>query len=194
MATEKPPIVEISDAAYFNDVLQLPLDKTESHAEDELVARARELGISTALFSAATAQHKADQKRYTSSAESASTVPTSSGHGRTFSTASDGSSASTALTVHSSVHNAATPQPSSPDAKRRELNFAPYDRFVSQQAGKNLDQPRVLRKSSFAVPDSSSKSLFSVSTRRSLASVTSNFKNRLRFRRKSILPPPPNVM
>lgn len=180
---DAPDLRELSDAAYQNEVLRLPLEKSESHVEAELVARARQLGVSTAHYAAA-------DKRHTSSAESASTAPTY--HGRTFSTASEAST-STAPTVDSSLFAPPSPGPlpADPADKRRprDLSFAPYDKYLAQ-VGKNLNQPR-FRKSSIATVDPSSRSIFSVSTKRSLASVRSGFKNRLRWRRRSLLPPEP---
>lgn len=190
LVVSKPPaetpdsynLPELSDAVYFKEVLRLPVEKSEDHIEDELVARARQLGISPSPSS-----HNASDKRYTSSAESASTVPTY--HARTFSTASN-DSASTALTAHSSVFAAPSPEvtPAIANDKRRprSLNFSQYDKYLSQ-IDRNLDQPK-FRKSSAIVADPSSRSLFSVSTKRSLASVKSTIKNRMRWRRKSIQP------
>ncbi|KAF4124568.1 IBR domain [Geosmithia morbida] len=198
-------LAELSDAVYFAKVLQLPLDKSESSVEAELVARARELGISASLFTQHAHRQQHADKRYTSSAESASTVQTSSYHGRTFSTASD-SDASTAPTIHSSTPptpsvSAATKNNDSavalekrpPRGREGELSFSPYEKYVAK-VGAGLDQPKALRKSSLVPAESSSRSMFSVSTRRSFVSLASGLKSRIRWRRKSILPPPPNVM
>jgi hypothetical protein len=174
-------------------VLQLPSGKSEDCIEHELIARARRLGIAPSPSSS----HNASDKRYTSSAESASTVPTY--HVRTFSTASN-DSASTALTVQSSIFTPPSPEvaPAAANDKRpppRNLNFSHYDKYLTQ-IDKNLDQPKFrnsILASSAATTDPSSKSLFSVSTRRSLASVKSNIKHKIRWRRKSIQPYVPNL-
>lgn len=173
---------ELSDAAYINEVLRLPVEKCESHVEDELVAKARQLGISTVAFS---------DKRYTLSAESASTVPTY--HARTFSTGSRDST-STALTLQSSLFTPPSPElsPTEANGKRRpkSTNFSQYEKYLTQ-VDKNLDQPK-FRRPSITV-DNSNKSLFSVNTRRSLASVRSGIKSRLRLRRKSVQPSIPSL-
>ncbi|KAI6780020.1 putative E3 ubiquitin-protein ligase-like protein [Emericellopsis cladophorae] len=172
---------ELSDAAYYNQVLRLPIEKSEDHIDDELVARAQALGITTTLSSPA-------DKRYTSSAESASsTAPTY--HARTFSTGSSDSTG-TALTERSSLSKPDTIlAPERNETARRTLNFAHYDKYLAQ-LGNNLDQPKFRKQ---AVVDTSSKSLFSVSTKRSLASVKSNIKNRMRWRRRSTQPFTPQL-
>jgi hypothetical protein len=187
IASKVPPdspdmssIPELSDAAYFNEVLRLPIEKSESHVEDELIAKAHELGLSPVLLSR--------DKRYTSSAESASTALTY--HGRTFSTASKGS-ASTDLTVHSftlgpDASDSVSADHSDEKRQSKTVSFSQYDKYLAA-VDKNLDQPK-FRKASAATADPSSKSLFSVSTKRSLASVKSNIKNKMRWRRKSIQP------
>lgn len=177
-------IPELGDAVYFSEVLKLPVEKSESHVEDELIARARALGLSPAPLSR--------DKRYTSSAESASTAITY--HGRTFSTASNGS-ASTDVTVHSSIFDPAVSESASVEHSdkrgQKSLNFSQYDKYLSV-VDKNLDQPK-FRKAAVAAADPSSRSLFSVSTRRSLASVKSNIKSKIRWRRKSIQPFVPSL-
>lgn len=189
LANPRPPVEtadttnlpELSDAAYFNDVLCLPVEKSEAHVDDELIARARQLGISIPDVS---------DKRYTSSAESASTAPTY--HARTFSTGSNNST-STALTVHSSIFAPAVSDVNISEEKPKQkqrppsLSFAQYDKYLTQ-VDKNLDQPKIKNVSISTANESSSKSLFSVSTKRSLASVKSVVKNRIRWRRKSIQP------
>lgn len=196
LAVSKPPadmpaspnLPELSDAVYFDEVLRLPVEKSEDHIEDELIARARQLGLSPPP-----PPHNVPGKRYTSSAESASTVPTF--HARTFSTASN-DSASTILTVDSSVFAPSSPQvaPTAANDKQRRprpVTLSQYDKYLSQ-IDKNLDQPK-FRKASVATTDPSSKSIFSVSTKRSLASMKSNIRSRIRWRAKSDQPYAPNL-
>jgi hypothetical protein len=184
---------ELSDAEYVNVVLKLPLDKSETHVEDELIARAQKLGISTSR-----SLNDGIDKRYTSSAQSASTTVTY--HAPAFSTGSRAST-STDITVQSSIF-------ARPDAESllqqqasenvidlhpsKDLSFAPYDKYLTQ-IDRNFDQPRFRRVAAPADNEPSSKSVFSVSTKRSLFSVKSGIKNKLRWRRKSIQPFIPTV-
>lgn len=181
--TEISNLPDLSDAAYFAQVLRLPVEKLESHVDDELAVRARHIGCH--------AQNLSD-KRYTSSAESASTAITY--HARTFSTGSN-ASASTTLTVNSSIlYPPRSPKPQSDADEKRQttgLNFTQYDKYLSQ-IDKNLDQPKIRK---LSVPtDTSAKSVFSVSTRRSFFSVKSGIKNKFRLRRKSIAPFVPTLL
>jgi hypothetical protein len=171
----------LDDAEYVARVLGLAVGKTESQLDDELDARAQKYGIpTTPLFQNVT------DKRYTSSAESASTTQTP--HTRTFSTASN-TSASTALTSHSSLFAPASSKVASKGKDGRptkNLNFSQYEKYLSQ-VDKNLDQPK-FRRAVVAPPEVSARSLFSVSTKRSLFSIKSGVKNKLRWRRQSIQP------
>lgn len=176
--------VDLDDAAYLSQVLRLPVDKSESQLDDELEARARQHGI--------TISHSTSDKRYTSSAESASTTQTP--HTRTFSTASN-NSASTTLTAHSSIFAPSSPKLYPTKGKdgrsNKNLNFSHYERYLAQ-VDKNLDQPK-FRKAAVAPPETSSKSLFSVSTKRSLFSIKSGMKNKMKWRRKSMQPVVPTL-
>jgi hypothetical protein len=180
---------ELSDAEYYNEVLQLPIDKSETHVEDELIARAQRLGISTSR-----SPNDDIDKRYTSSAQSASTGVTY--HAPTFSTGSRAST-STDITVQSSIFARPDPESLLSDNvidvhSSKDLSFAPYDKYLTQ-IDRNLDQPKFRRVTAPPDNEPSSKSVFSVSTKRSLFSVKSGIKNKLRWRRKSIQPFIPTV-
>ncbi|KAH8169792.1 hypothetical protein LIA77_10336 [Sarocladium implicatum] len=172
---------ELDDLIYRTEVLQLPSDQREHDAEHDLHTRAEALGIVVARPPSPV------DKRYTSSAQSASTAVTY--HGRTFSSGSD-VSASTALTDSSSKFATASPDLKySEDGSRRRtraLAFTQYDRYLSKLSP-NLDQPK-LRKPAKAV-DASSKSLFSVKTGKSFFGIkSSSFRTKMRLRRQSRQP------
>lgn len=168
------PVPELSDAEYFASVLQLAEDRTESQIEDDLVAKANELGISIAT----------PEKRITSSVESASTVATY--HARTFSMLSIGSD-STALTNYSSLFGPSSPDPSVPSRRgSKDLNFSHYDRYLS------IIDPHHTHHKSFkkpASPDASTQSIFSGKTKKSIFGK-SGFK--IRWKKKT--PQPLEVM
>ena len=177
---------EISDASYFVEVLRLPSYRTETHYDDELDAKANALGLPLP-------GPASTGKRNTSSAQSASTIATTF-HARTFSTDSNGS-ASTALTTQSSIFGPPEPEhaPSESNSGRgtKSISFAQYDRYLSQLAP-NLDQPKFDKPQ--PPPDSSTRSLFSVRTRKSLLSVKSGIKNKMRWRKKDAGPYEPLML
>ena len=176
------PIPELDDAYYATQVLQLAAGRSEEDDDHDIEVKVNALGIETP-------QLQADDKRITSSAQSASTAL--SYHARTFSTASN-DSASTALTDQSSIlkpPSVATRSPALTSKPRlKDLNFSQYDRFLSQ-IGADPGQPKT-RKAP-PIPETSAQSLFSVKTSRSIFSVASGFKNKLRWRRKSFHPSNP---
>ncbi|PNY24562.1 E3 ubiquitin-protein ligase ARI8 [Tolypocladium capitatum] len=169
---ETIPLLELSDAEYCAEVLQLPVDKSEVELDRELVAKANALGLE------ATLPLVSSYERDTSMAVSDSGESTS--QERTFSTASDGS-ASASLTPHSSIFGPPSPDPAKLDAAptpSKNLSFSPYEKYLAQD-GPMLDPSRS-RKSSTAGGESSAQSIFSVSTRRSLSS----FRSRMKLRKK----------
>lgn len=176
-----PALPELNEARYLRDVLCLTPEQTESALDNELNSKANALGIVIPQ------SPTMSDKRYTSSAQSASTAVTY--HGRTFSTGSNGS-ASTALTDFSSAFT-----PSSPDLKpadgtprkrTKALGFSQYDKYLSNLSP-SLDQPKI-RKLSKPL-DASSKSLFSVRTGKSFFSIkSSGLRTKMRWRRQSIQP------
>lgn len=166
---EALPLPELGDAEYCTKVLQLPVGKSETSLDRELVAKANALGLGTTLPSVS------NHKRNASIAVSDSSESTS--QERSSSTASDGS-ASTYLTPHSSIFGPPSPDPAKRDVTptptpSRNLSFAPYEKYLAQDA---LD-PAGSRKSSTA-GDSSGRSIFSVSTRKSLSGIRSRMKLR----------------
>ncbi|KAH7158032.1 hypothetical protein B0J13DRAFT_186791 [Dactylonectria estremocensis] len=169
-------VPELRDPDYVTAVLQLPQGRTESQIHDDLIAKANALGIST---------EAATSKRITSSVESASTVY----NARTFSMLSGGST-STALTAHSSLFAPTTPDLRVASVREsKDLSFAQYDRYLSildphHNPNKFLREP--------PQPDPTAQSVFSGKTKRSLFSVKSGLKNRIRWRRKT--PQPLEVM
>lgn len=176
------PLLELSDARYFAEVLLLRDDESEGQLDRDVEAKATKLGLS---------KYPPGDKRNTSSAQSAvSTVPTY--HARTFSTGSD-DSFSTAPTTNSALFGPPSPQlgPSDSVGKRRpkSLSFSQYDRYLTK-VSPNLDQPKIQR--SAAPPDTTAKSLFSVKTTRSLFSIKSGFKKRIKWR-KTVHPSNPPV-
>lgn len=169
--------LEPGESDYCREVLQLPAGKTEAMAEEELVARANALGISTP-------QPLTDEKRNTSSAESSSTVITF--HVRTFSSASN-DSASTDLTTHSSILDGPSPPIRAPAGLRRRsksMSFSQYDKYLAN-IDPNINQPKFVKEPSPDRMDASAQSLFSVSTKRSLFSIKRGIKSRIRWRKKS---------
>jgi hypothetical protein len=74
----------------------------------------------------------------------------------------------------------------------KNINFTHYEKYLTQ-VGKNLDQPK-FRKAAAAPPETSSKSLFSVSTKRSLFSIRSGVKNKMRWRRSFVQPAVPALL
>ncbi|KAF6834277.1 IBR domain-containing protein [Colletotrichum plurivorum] len=176
------PSPEDDDSEYRDQVLRLSSQATEADVENDLVAKATALGISTAALS--------PEKRNTSSVESrASTVATQ--HVRTFSTASC-DSASTTLTSHPSLNAtpataAAVDPPPNPLVRKRSksLTFSHYDKYLSQ-LDPNIHQPKI-QKAPPPIPlDASTHSLFSVNSRRSYFSIKEGIR-KIRWRRRSAL-------
>lgn len=175
-ANSNATVPELRDPDYVDAVFKSPAGRTERQIDDDLVAKANALGIST---------ETATDKRITSSVESASTVY----NARTFSMLSGGS-ASTALTAHSSLFASTTPDLGLTSAREsKDLSFAPYDKYLSiidphHTPLKFLKEP--------PPPGPSAQSVFSGKTKRSLFSVKSGLKNRIRWRKKA--PQPLDVM
>ncbi|UNI24338.1 RBR-type E3 ubiquitin transferase [Purpureocillium takamizusanense] len=160
---------ELNDVQYCTDVLQIPVDQSEVSIDRELVLRANSLGIKATLPSLSDSNHS------TSSSASQSTDSTS--NDQVFSTPSDGTN-SAYLTPHSSIFGPPSPDPGAPDSTAKSLrnfNFGPYEKYLARNASA-LESDR--RKSS--VGDSSSQSIFSVSTKKSL----SGFRSRMKLRKR----------
>lgn len=169
------PVPEISDAEYFSAVLRLLEDRNEDQIEDELVAKANTLGISTPT----------SDKRVTSSVESASTVATY--HARTFSMLST-ASGSTALSNYSSLFGPASPELNlSSRRTSKDLNFSHYDRYLSI-VDPHQSHLKFLKESHHSDP--AAQSILSGKTKKSIFGK-SGFK--MRWRKKAA-PQPLEVM
>lgn len=172
---------ELSDALYSARVLRLPADRSEDHVDLELLAKAHALGIQASLSSVS------DYRRPASVALSESCA--SSSQEQLFSTASEGS-ASTYLTPHSSIIGPPSPQAAMtdhPSSKHpKVLSFSPYEKFLAHR-DPIPDSSKSCKSSSTA--DSSTQSIFSVSTRKGL----SGFRSRMTLRKKSTKSFEPNL-
>ncbi|KAK0387918.1 hypothetical protein NLU13_4163 [Sarocladium strictum] len=181
MATGMSLLPELDEVRYLREVLCLQPEQTEAEIDNELHSKANALGIVIPQ------SHAPSDKRYTSSAQSASTAVTY--HGRTFSTGSHGS-ASTAFTDLSFAVAPPSPGVKSADGtpkKRTKVpSFSQYDKYLSTLSP-NLDQPKI-RKLSKPL-DASSQSLFSVRTGKSFFSLKSyGLRTKMRWRRQSNQP------
>lgn len=163
------PTVELNDADYTREVLQLQDGLTEDAYDDVLTKEAEKLGIIIAR------SPTPSQAAYNSVRESAITA--TSHHARTTSTGSQGS-ISTGLTSRSSFGDLTPSQTKKRPNLRRSLSFSRYENLAVQTlAGFNSPQS----------PTEPAPSLFSVSTRRSFSSIRSGIKNRFKLRKsKSI--------
>ncbi|KAF4480694.1 hypothetical protein CGGC5_v011127 [Colletotrichum fructicola Nara gc5] len=175
------PSPEDDEADYLDQVLRLSTQTTEAAIDEELVAKATALGISTSGLTPENTDAGPESR--------ASTVATQ--HVRTFSTASR-NSASTTLTSHPSLNTApftaatADVPPNSLARKRsKSLTFSHYDKYLSQ-LDPNIHQPKIQKAPLPAVLDPSTHSLFSVSTRRSYFSIKEGIR-KIRWKRRSAL-------
>ncbi|KAI8304826.1 hypothetical protein K4K61_005871 [Colletotrichum sp. SAR11_59] len=175
------PSPEDDEADYLDQVLRLSTQTTEAAIDEELVAKATALGISTSGLTPENTAAGPESR--------ASTVATQ--HVRTFSTASR-DSASTTLTSHPSLNTApftaatADVPPNSLARKRsKSLTFSHYDKYLSQ-LDPNIHQPKIQKAPPPAVLDPSTHSLFSVSTRRSYFSMKEGIR-KIRWKRRSAL-------
>ncbi|KAH0430925.1 IBR domain-containing protein [Colletotrichum camelliae] len=175
------PSPEDDEADYLDQVLRLSTQTNEAAIDEELVAKAAALGISTSGLTPDTTDGGPESR--------ASTVATQ--HVRTFSTASR-DSASTTLTSHPSLTTApfaaatADVSPNSLARKRsKSLTFSHYDKYLSQ-LDPNIHQPKIQKAPPPAALDPSTHSLFSVSTRRSYFSIKEGIR-KIRWKRRSAL-------
>jgi hypothetical protein len=162
--------VELNDAEYARQVLLLESGVTEDIFDEVLAKEAEKLRITIARPATP------DQNAHNSMRESALTVTTQ--HARTTSSDSRGS-ISTGLTSRSSLGDLTPPQTRKRSNPRRSLSFSGYEKFATQSRAQNatiLPFPP-------PVPAEPAASLFSVSTKRSFASVRSGIKNRFRLKR-----------
>ncbi|KAJ0162512.1 putative E3 ubiquitin-protein ligase ARI5 [Colletotrichum tanaceti] len=177
-STSALPSPEDDEAEYLAHVLcTSSSQRSEAAIEEELAARANALGISMSGLS--------PEKRNTSSAESqTSTIATQ--HVRSFSTASR-DSASTTLTSHPSLHALPividAPPHSLARKRSKSLGFSQYDKYLSQ-IDPNIHQPKIQKASPSPAHDTSTHSLFSVTSRRSYFSIKDGIR-KIRRKRKS---------
>jgi hypothetical protein len=178
-------VPELDDAGYTARVLRLPADKSEAWLEEELRAKALVLGVPLPHSTPLPLVHDASP-----TPQSASTAVTISNHARTASGNTE-HSATTVATTNSTEPSLS--RPSSPPIHKTEptaprhgksLSFSTYDKYLAQ-IGPTLDQPKICRPS--LLSDSSNPSLLGVSSRRSLFSIGSAVKNKVRRKRTSIL-------
>lgn len=164
-------LLELNDAQYCTDVLQLSIDKPEAQADFELVTKANALGIQITLPSIAASQRSAP------SAASQSTGPFS--HDSSISASSDGTS-SDYLTPNSSIFGFPSPEPINSDSgatRPESFSFSPYEKYLERHS--HVVAPGQ-KNSSLGAGDGSNRSIFSISTRRSLSGI----RNRIKLRRK----------
>ncbi|KAI9163402.1 putative E3 ubiquitin-protein ligase-like protein [Paramyrothecium foliicola] len=180
-------VPELNDANYSTHVLRLPPDRSEAWLEEELRAKALAQGLSLPSLPS---PFDDDSPFTPQSASTATTI----NHARTFSSNSDRST-DTVLTAHSNASRPSTPAISKPEASPprygKSLNFSTYDKYLAQ-VGPTLDQPKICRAS--LLSDSSTPNLLSVTTRRSLFSLRSAVKNKVRRKRTSIFSPEPALL
>lgn len=144
---------EVDEATYLLEVLKLPSGVSETHLDEDLISRANSLGIAASTL----------QKRTTSGTR----TPSLFGSYQDRSVSSSSSSA--AITPHSSVFGASSPVfITSDDNSSSGLNFTQYDEYL---ASLDTGAGHKFRKGSLPV-DSSSHSMFSVSTKKSFSSVS----------------------
>ncbi|KAG6038779.1 hypothetical protein E4U41_003711 [Claviceps citrina] len=174
-------ILELDDAQFYTEVMRLGIDKTEVQHDREFLTRAYGLGIMATLPTVS----KTD--RLMSSAVSSDSTDSAS-RDQSFSTVSDGSTM-TFPTPHSSIYGAPSPTLSSTDDNNnnvqktqvKSLNFSPYNKYLAQADLLVQESPS---RTCSRPPVSSGKSIFSLSTRRSISCFTAAFRNRIKLRRK----------
>lgn len=156
---------EFNDADYVYEVLQLSGGVTE-HAYDEFLAKEVEkVGITIAPTPTRAAHSSMHESALTDTSHQARTTWSESR-----------ASISTGLTSRSSLDDPTASQVTRSNP-RRILSFSRYENYATQTRTAGLPFPPV------PIPAEPAVSLFSVSTRRSLASIRSGFKNRFRLKR-----------
>ena len=172
---DQPVPTEYNDADYVREVLQLRPGQTEALLDDHILREAGSLGIT--ISRPATAKN--DNAIDNSLSESVL-----SQHARTVSTGSDRSQ-STGMTSRSSAdyhYHLDAPQSKRRPASRRSLSFSGYEKFLEQAETSNA-KPKL----SIPIPVEPAPSLFSVSTKKSYASIKRGL-NRLRIRKGASAP------
>jgi hypothetical protein len=174
--TEGAIPAEYNDEEYFQEVLELQEGQTEGLFDDNLAQEAEKLGIK---ISRPPTPNDDQNAAHNSMCESALTAGS---HHRTASSGSRGS-ASTGITSRSSNEQSDNPtiqQSRKRSSTKRSLSFSEYQKYLAdheaQEGIKIGGIPTPL-------PGEPAPSLFSVSTRKSYASIKNGFKNRFRLRR-----------
>ncbi|KAF4612605.1 hypothetical protein G7Y89_g15574 [Cudoniella acicularis] len=170
--------LEYRERDYAREVLQLADSQTEALVDDALVREAETLGITVPRpATAKTDQYGGENEN--SISESALTVV--SHHARTASSASQGSN-STSLTSRSSIDFCVLDAPRPPCKKRptsrRSLSFSEYEKYLAQAEAQDKAHTGFVPP---PLPTEPAPSLFSVSTKKSYASIKKGLKSRLRF-------------
>ncbi|KAH8667598.1 hypothetical protein BGZ60DRAFT_52937 [Tricladium varicosporioides] len=161
-------VADYNDTEYLREVLQVDGRKTEAQIQDALEKEAESLGITLPRPATAKTEHNV--------ADSSLTV--SSHHARTASSGS-GDSSSTGITSRSS-NEFDTSWP--PSRKRRSLSFSEYAKYLAQT---EAQERSALGLAPPIAPTEPTPSLFSVSTRKSYASLKKGIRTRLSLRRNS---------
>ncbi|KAM0513833.1 hypothetical protein ACHAPE_007434 [Trichoderma viride] len=135
-SSESVTVIELNDAEYWQRVLQLPLDKSEAEADEELLARASAVGITATLPSLASQCPPAS-----SWSDSSFGTP----QDRLFSNISNKTNG-TGVSTQSSAACPPSPLFDSEGGERRSstssLTFAHYERYISAiGSGSNDDKP-----------------------------------------------------
>lgn len=157
---------ELLDAAkYAAEVLSLPSGISEDNLDQELLAKAHSLGIAASAL----------EKQGTFSSASSS-IWSNLGDRSVSSTASSAN-----ITPHSSICGPPSPLLVS-EEKTKEPQFAPYERYLAIVEAQLRTK---FRQGSLPALGSSSRSVFSVSTKKSFSSVN-NAKSRKWWQKKPI--------
>ena len=176
---EVTTLPELSDADFYREVFHVDSTCSQISAEKQLLAKASELGID--LPSPIATQH--DSCGDSRAQSQNSTIATY--HARTFSSTSYDST-STDLTAPSAAADATDSEASSQPAKARrskDLRFSHYDKYL-ENLEPTLDQPRFFKGHPSPSADSSSQSIFSVSSRMSYLGIKDGIR-RMRRRKKT---------
>lgn len=168
---------EYNESDYFREVLQLEDGETEQLFDESLAQEADNLGI-------VRRSSPGDKQDVLQMSVRESAITVASQHARTSSTGSQ-ESTSTGITSRSSHERLDSPNQSpsrNRSNSRRSVSFSEYDKYVLEAEAQGA---------AYTPPSLSAEpatSLFSVSTRRSYASIKSELKDRFRLRRNRTAP------
>jgi hypothetical protein len=167
---DRPVPTEYNDADYTREVLQLRAGQTETLLDDHIVREAESLGIPVSRPATA----KNENALGTSMSDSVV-----SQHTRTVSSTSQRSQSTgmTSRSSHDYHYHLDAPQSKRRPVSRRSLSFTDYEKFLVQ-----ADASDTVRKVSMPAPVEPAHSLFSVSTKKSYASIKRSL-TKLRIRK-----------